>query len=163
MRKRLHLKGWSKQEIAHAEKIFAEAEKKKHPHMRKLENSLYWFTLIIGLIGTVLLSVVLIPVLMISNNTWSYVLTGFFGFLLGALIIIIVKDLHWLEPHHHLSLSLIIPIAALFNFFIVVNRVNIINNSIGISNFHNPLFIGIIYFVCFTIPYVAFLMVRKRK
>jgi hypothetical protein len=163
MKKRLHLKGWSKEEIAHAEKILEEAEKKKHPHMKKLENSLYWFTLIIGIIGTILLSLVLVPVLMISNNTWSYVLTGFFGFLLGALIVIIVKDLHWLEPHHHLSLSLIIPIAALFNFFIVVNRVNLMNYGVGISNFHNPLFIGIVYFVCFAIPYAVFLMIRKRK
>ena len=63
MRKKLHLKGWTKEEIRHAERIFKKAEKKKHPHVKKVENSLYWFTLIVGILGTILLSLVLIPIL----------------------------------------------------------------------------------------------------
>jgi len=162
MRKKLHLKGWSKHEIAHAEKILKEAESKKHPHVRHLENSLYWFTLIIGIIGTMLLSIVLIPVLVVSNDFWSYALTAVFGFLLGAIIIIIIKDLHWLEGHHHLLISLLIPIVAIFNFFIVVNRVNLFNYSIGINTTHNPILIGMIYFIFFLVPYMLFLIIRRR-
>jgi hypothetical protein len=162
MRKKLHLKGWSKQEILHAEKIMNEAEKKKHPHVRHLENSLYWFTLIIGIIGTVLLSIVLIPVLVASNDFWSYLLTGVFGFLLGAIIVIIIKDLHWLEQHHHLLISLLIPLVAIFNFFIVVSRVNVFNYSIGINTMHNPILIGTVYFIFFLVPYLLFLILRRR-
>jgi len=162
LKKKLHLNGWSTQELAQAQKILSQAERHKHPHVKKLESSMYWFTLITGIIGTVLLSLVLIPVLIISSNAWSYVLTGVFGFLLGAIIVIIIKDLHWLEPHHHLSISLAIPIVALFNFFIVVNRVNLLNYSIGLANYHNPIIIGIVYFVCFLLPYALFMALRGK-
>ncbi|MBN2052313.1 hypothetical protein JW756_02315 [Candidatus Woesearchaeota archaeon] len=163
LQKKLHLKGWSKQEIAHARKIMSQAERKKHPDVRKLEQSMYWFTLIIGVLGTILLSLVLMPILIINNNHWSYILTGVFGFILGSIIVIIIKDLHWLESHHHLSLSLAVPIVALFNFFIVVNRINLLNYSLGLARYHNPVLLGIDYFVCFLVPYIIFLALKRGK
>ena len=162
LEKKLHLKGWSAEEIAHAETIIKHAEANRHPHLQHLENSLYWFTLIIGILGTVMLSIVLIPILIINNNLWSYLLTGVFGFLIGALIIIIIKDMHWLKSHHHLFISLLIPIVAIFNFFIVVNRVNLFSNSLGLHTLHDPIAIGTVYFVCFLIPYVLFLLFKRR-
>lgn len=161
MEKELHVKGWTMEEIKRAKEIIKKAEKKKHPDIIKVEKSLYWFALIIGVIGTILLSLILIPILIINSNAWSYILTGMFGFLLGALIIIIIRDLHWLEHHHHLFLSLLIPIIAIFNFFIVVNRVNLFNYSIGLNNFHNPILIGMVYLVCFIIPYAVFLLLKR--
>lgn len=162
LKKKLHLKGWSKEEIAKADRILEEAEKKKHPHIKKIDNSLYWFTLITGILGTVILSIIMIPVLVASNNTWTYLITGIFGFLLGSLIIMILKDLHWLEHHHHLLISLLIPIVAVFNFFIVVSKVNAFNYSLGLRNLHNPVIVGVIYFICFLIPYFAFLAYKRR-
>jgi len=162
MKKRLHLKGWTKEEISRAERIMRRAEKNKHPHIKKLETCLYWFTLIIGILGTILVSLILIPVLIINNNAWSYILTGIFAFLLGALVIIIIKDLDWLEQHHHLLITLLIPIIAIFNFFIVVNRINLLNYSLGLNNFHNPILIGVTYFVCFIIPYMLFLVLKRK-
>jgi hypothetical protein len=162
-KKHLHVKGWSEEEIIKAERIFNDAEKKKHPHVRHLEKSLYWFTLATGIIGTVLFSFVLIPIFMISNNTWSFILTGMFGFLLGTVIIIIVKDLHWLEQHHHLFISLTTPIIAIFNFFIVVNRVNILVYTLGLKYIHDPIMLGITYFICFLIPYGAFMIYKRNQ
>jgi hypothetical protein len=161
LKKKLHLKGWSKEEINRAEEIMRKAEQNKHPHIKKVEGSLYWFTLCIGILGTVLLSLIIIPVLIANNAALSYVLTGVFGFLLGALIVMIIKDLHWLEHHHHLLLSLIIPFIAIFNFFIVVNRVNLFSSSIGLRTLHNPLLVGMVYMVCFIIPYAVFLILKR--
>ena len=161
LKEKLHLKGWSKEEINRAEDIIEKAEQNKHIHIRRVENSIYWFTLCIGIIGTMLLSLTLIPILIANNTALSYVLTGVFGFLLGALIVIIVKDLHWLEHHHHLLLSLAIPFIAIFNFFIVVNRVNLFSGSIGLRTLHNPLLVGMVYMVCFIIPYAAFLLFKR--
>ncbi|MBW2990275.1 hypothetical protein KY348_01070 [Candidatus Woesearchaeota archaeon] len=162
MRKKLHAKGWSKEEIDRAKKIIKKAEKNKHPHTVKLENSLYWFTLIIGILGTILFSLVLVPILVVNTTCWGYVLTGLFGFLLGALVIIIIKDLHWLEQHHHLLISLLIPVVAIFNFFIVVKRVNMITMGLGLNNYHNPILTGVIYLACFIIPYIIFLLLKRK-
>lgn len=161
MKKKLYLKGWSKEEIVRAEKIINKAEKNKHVNVKRVEKSLYWFVLIIGLLGTVMLSLILIPVLMVNMTYWGYVITGVFGFLLGALIVMIIKDLHWLEHHHHVFISLLIPTLAVFNFFIIVNKVNLLNFSIGLNNFNNPVFTSLIYLVCFLIPYAAFLLLKR--
>jgi len=161
LKKKLHLKGWSKEEINRAEDIIEKAEQNKHAHIKRVDNSIYWFTLSIGILGTILLSLVLIPVMIASNNAWSYIITGVFGFLLGAIIVIIIKDLHWLGHHHHLFLSLIIPIVAIFNFFVVINRVNVFSSSIGLRTLHNPLLVGMVYLVCFIIPYAAFLLLKR--
>ncbi|MFH0870285.1 MAG: hypothetical protein V1866_04485 [archaeon] len=163
MRKRLHLKGWSKQEIAHAERILKHAEKNKHPHVRALEKSLYWFTLIIGVLGTILLSFVLIPILIAANSSWSYVFAGFFGFTLGFLIITIIRHMHWLQHHHHLSISLFIPILGIFDFFIIVTTVNAFNQSLMIGNIHNPVIAGAVFFICFVLPYGAFMLLRRPR
>ena len=162
MKKKLHLKGWSKEEIEHAQKVLKKAEKKKHPDIKKVEESLYWFTLIVGLLGTILLSLILIPILIVNNNAWSYILTAIFGFLLGALIVIIIKDLHWLEHHHHVLITILIPVIAIFNFFIVVTRVNKLNNSLGLEAYHDPLVIGLIYLICFVVPYGVFLFYTRK-
>jgi len=162
MKKRLHLKGWSHEEIAEAESIIAKAETAKNPHLRRLENSMFWFILSIGVLGTMLFALVLVPILIVSNNAWSYFFTGFFGLVLGTIIAITVKDLHWFEQHHHIAVSMLVPVIALFNFFIVVKKVNEIAQGAGIANVHNPLAVGTVYFVSFVLPYIIILQMKNK-
>jgi hypothetical protein len=163
MRKRLHLKGWSKHELDHAEKVFKKAEESKHPHMRSLESSLFWFTLIIGILGTIALSILLIPVYVAGTGAWAYIITALFGLLLGSVIVMLTRKLHWLEHHHHLFMSLFIPFLAMFNFFIVVTRVNGFNLRMGLHNLQDPLLAGLSYFIGFIIPYAVFMYRRKVR
>jgi hypothetical protein len=163
MRQKLHMKGWSQKEIDRAESIFRKAETSKHPHMKALEGSLYWFTLIVGVLGTIILSAALIPILIASSNAWAYIMSGVFGFVLGALLIMIIMHMRWLESHHHLFISLFIPVVALFNFFIVVSRVNAFSQSLGLKSIHDPMAVGAIYLVCFLLPYIAFILIRKSR
>lgn len=163
MRKKLHLKGWSKGEIEHAEKVFKKAEENRHPHHRMLQGSLYWFALIAGLIGTVGLSFLMVPILVAANSLWAHIISCFFGLLLGGLIVVFVKQLHWLETHHHIFLSAIIPIAGLFNFALIVNQVNKLDLLLGISHLQSPGTIGLAYLVGFFIPYAAFMLLRRSR
>jgi hypothetical protein len=162
LRHDLHVKGWTKEEIKQAHGIIKKAGKRKHRKVKHLENVIYWSLLALGILGTVFLSLLLAPILIINNNAWSYIITGGLGFLLGALIIIIIRDMHWLEHHHHILISLLIPIIAILNFFMVVNRINMLNHALGIRTYHHPLLIGISYIGCFLIPYI-YLMLSRRK
>lgn len=161
MEKRLHLRGWSKKEINHANSIFAKAEHHKHRHVALLENSLFWFTLATGIVGNLILSLVLIPIFIAGNDFFTYLLTALFGFLLGTIVFGIVKHMRWLASHHHLFLALLIPLLGIFNFFFVVQRVNSFNLSIGLKNFHDPWIVGVVYFVSFALPY-GFLLLTRR-
>lgn len=163
MRKKLHLKGWSKHELDHAEKVFKKAEENRHPHHRLLQGSLYWFALIAGLIGTVALSFLMVPILVAANSTWAHIISGFFGLLLGFLIVVFVRQLRWLEDHHHLFLSVIIPVVGLFNFAIIVNQTNKLNLLLGIPHLQSPGTIGLAYLVGFLLPYAAFMLLRRSR
>jgi hypothetical protein len=163
MRKKLHLKGWSEKEIAHAERIFHQAEEKKHPHNRLLEKSLYWFALIAGLIGTGILSFLIAPILVSANETQAHIMSGFFGLFLGFLVIIFVKQLHWMEKNHHLFISIIIPFVGLINFSLMAIKVNEFNRIATIHNYHNPLTIAFLFFAGFLIPYLCFLIIKRSK
>jgi hypothetical protein len=163
MRKKLHLKGWSKQEIDHAEKVFKKAEENKHPHHRLLDKSMYWFALIAGLLGTVILSFIMVPILVAASSTWAHIISGFFGLLLGGLIVVFVKQLHWLENHHHIFLSVIIPVVGLFNFALIVNQVNKLNMLLGIPHLQSPGTIGLSYLAGFLVPYASFMLLRRSR
>ncbi len=86
MRTRLEKKGWHPKHIDEAHSILELSEVSKHPEVKKIEVSMFWFTLIISVLGTTLLSVAIIPILVVANDTWSYIFVGTFGFLLGFLI-----------------------------------------------------------------------------
>lgn len=161
MKKILRLKGWSEEDIRKASAIISQAEKGKHPHVRTLENSIYWFLLCIGILGTMIFALVLIPILLVGSNACAYFFTGFFGLILGTVIAVTVKDLHWFEQHHHLALSLLVPILAIFDFFIIVKKANELALSTGINNTHNPLIVGAVYFVCFVTPYIIILHIKN--
>ncbi|MBN2459649.1 hypothetical protein JXB28_05165 [Candidatus Woesearchaeota archaeon] len=162
MKNRLHLKGWSNEEIANAERALAKAEAAKDPHLRRLESSMFWFILSIGILGTMLFALVLIPILLVSNNAWAYLFTAFFGLVLGTIIAVTVKDLHWFEQHHHVSVSMLVPIVALFNFFIIVKKANEMSIESGIGSLHNPLAVGTVYLVSFVIPYIIILQLKNK-
>jgi len=160
MNEKLYLKGHSKRQIARAERILRTAERRKHPHIRHVETSMFWFTLATGVLGSAILSFAIIPILVAGTPGQGALVTFIFGVLLGLLISYIAGNMHWLESHHHLSITFAIPIVALFNFFIVGLVVNRFNSMIGFPSHHNPVLLGVLYFLGFLTPFVVGLFYR---
>ena len=155
MKKRMRLKGRSEAEIEKVERIIKRAERRKHPHTRYIEQSMFWFTLATGVLGTALLSFAIIPVLVAGTPGQGLMVAFFFGLLLGIMIRYISSNMHWLEGHHHVSITFTIPIVALFNFFIVAVTVNNFNQFAGLPSQHNPVLVGMTYFIAFLIPFAS--------
>ncbi len=82
---------------------------------------------------------------------------------MGGLIVVFVKQLRWLEDHHHLFISVIIPVVGLFNFAIIVNQVNNLEVLLGIPNLQSPGTIGLAYFIGFLLPYAAFMLLKRSR
>ncbi|MBN2142961.1 hypothetical protein JW711_06560 [Candidatus Woesearchaeota archaeon] len=160
--KRLHAKGWSMDEIAQVDIALNRAERKKHPHVRHVETGMFWFTLCTGVLGSLILSFALIPILVAASNMWTYGITFLFGLLLGILIIYIVKRMHWLSSHQ-VSVSFIVPLVAVFNFFIIIFHVNGLSELSGFTARQDPVLIGTLYFIGFLLPYAFFLAFRRWK
>lgn len=160
MKEKLYLKGHSQRRIAIAEQILKKAEKRKHPRIRHVENSMFWFTLATGILGSALLSFAIIPVLVAGTIGQGMLVAFVFGLLLGMMIRFMTGNMNWLEDHHHLSITFVIPLIALFNFFIIGVVVNQFNRAYGMQSQHNPVFLGVMYFLGFLVPFAVLAFVK---
>ena len=163
MRKRLYKKGWSEQEIKKAEETISKAEKSKHPHVKLLDKSLYWIGLIIAIMSSVLFAIMIIPLLIIINNSWIYFIVILFGLTAGTLATLTIKDLHWLESHHRLLASMIVPLTGLFAMILSISRTNQLMQTASIQLHHNPVFISVLFMVSITIPYINTNISMRKK
>jgi hypothetical protein len=160
---RLQAKGWSEEEIQHAQGVLLEAEAKKHPRLIFLEKAMYWILLLVVLIGSIIGMWMLLPFLAILN-TWGAVLLIFIiGVVFGSISSILIKDVENLEIHHHLWISLIIPISAIITSIIITRQAQHISEAINISTQHNPLILGIVYSIGSLIPFSILLWYQRSE
>lgn len=159
----LREKGWSEEEIAHAQKIVGKAQDNKHPTHKHLEKAMYWFLFIIiigiGIGGAFLIE----PFLLYLKPAGAYILIGIIGLVFGTFAGIIVKDIEDLERHHHLAVSIIIPLVAITSSIIMSRQVRAAAEEIGrIVDIH-PIVLAIISSICILIPYGIFIWLEEKK
>lgn len=156
-------KGWSEEEIAHAQKIIGKAHENKHPTHKNLEKAMYWFLFIIiigiGIGGAFLIE----PFLLYLKPTGAYILIGIVGLVFGTFAGIIVKDIEELEKHHHLAVSIIIPIVAIISSIIISKQVRAAAQEIGRTVEVHPIMLAIISSICILIPYAIFIWLEEKK
>ena len=57
IKKYLSEKGWKKSDINKTLRIIEHAKKNKHPQIKVLDKLVYWFSLLIAILGNLLISV----------------------------------------------------------------------------------------------------------
>ena len=70
LKRRLHDKDWKKSDINKTVKILDKA--KKHPKIKILDKSVYWFSLLLAIIINFIISLSLIPILLALKNFQLY-------------------------------------------------------------------------------------------
>ena len=152
-------KGWKKSDINKTLKIIERAKKNKHPQIKVLDKFVYWFSLLIAIIGNLFITISLIPVLIVLKGPQLYLVIITLGFAFGLLFELLIRSIDNLETSHHLFLGIIIPIIAVINFIIVLNNMK---ELIGIQNFQDPIIIGSIYAIAFISPYIFYQLFLKK-
>ena len=161
--KSLRSKGWSEEEIVHARKIVDKAHENKHPTHKYLEQAMYWFLFII-IIGIAIGGAFLIePFLLWLKPAGAYLVISIIGLVFGTFAGIVVKDIEELERHHHLAVSIIIPVTAVISSIIISKQVKVAAEEIGRSVQIYPLALAMIFSVCILIPYGIFILVGEKK
>lgn len=162
LKKRLEEKGWSKQDINKTIKIVEEAKEKKHPAIKLLDRSVYWIALILAIIGNFIISVALIPFLMALKSIQLFSVIVVLGFSFGLLFELLIRSIEHLEAKHHIFLSILIPVVAIINVFIITLVSNNIEKIFKIDNPQNPYIVGIVYAIAFILPFVFYKLVMKK-
>ncbi|MCH8003221.1 MAG: hypothetical protein IH934_01205 [Nanoarchaeota archaeon] len=159
IKKYLVEKGWSKKDINKTIRIIEKAKKNKHPKIKVLDKFVYWFSLLITMIGNLIISISLIPVLITLKGQQLYLVIITLGFAFGLLFELLIRSIENLEIKHHLFLGIIIPIIAVINFIIISNNMK---KLIGIESPQNPIIIGAVYSIAFILPYIFYQIFLKK-
>ena len=147
----LREKGWSDQDLRHAETVLERGEKKDIFFSRIV----FWSALFVIIVGNLITSLLLIPFLVVFNPLMLYILTILLGVTIGFLYNFLITDVEHLEWRHHLLAGVIIPLIAIINMVLVVT---ISNKLISQSNIktatHDPFITALIFVIAFLLPYV---------
>lgn len=158
---KLKAKGWSDYEIHHALEILTQAEQEKHPRIKRLDENLFWFFIVIAILGNLAFSIALIPFLISFQTVFTYIITAFTGFVFGTLCTTLFRSIERIERRHHILYSVIIIIAGKVNFVLMTLQSNAMVEAWSLGNLHNPYILGICYLIFFFLPYI--LLFRKRE
>ena len=153
-------KGWTKKDVNRTIKIIESAKKNKHPQIKILDKFVYWFSLLIAIIGNLIISISLIPVLIALKGLQLYLVIITLGLAFGLLFELLIRNIEHLETKHHILLGIMIPVIAVINFIIISNNMK---KLIGIENPQNPIIVGSVYAITFILPYIVYQVFLKDR
>lgn len=160
---KLRAKGWSEEEISHAKGILNKAEENKRPRTKALEEMVEWSVLIIIVLASIAGAWLIEPLLLVLNQVGALIAIGILGLFFGLFASVIIKQIEDIETHHHLIISLTIPILAIVTSVIITKKVQIVIEAAHLGFNHNPYWLGIVYTICTLIPYGIFVYLQRRE
>lgn len=157
LKERLKKKGWEDREIARAISVMDKARKERKGPIRILDAVVYWFVLLVAIVGNFLISVVLVPFLIAITSAQLYSIIIILGLSFGILFNLIIRDIDSLTQRHYIIAGLFIPVLALINVYIITALSNELIEFTQVQNSpHNPVLVSLVYTVFFIAPYVFY-------
>ena len=157
---KLRAKGWSKADINKAANIINKAEKPKK--IQLLDEVIYWFILVIAIIGNIVISIALVPFLIALKSSFLYLVIILMAITFGFLFDSLIRDIESLEQKHVIIAGLFIPVLALINVFYITHFANYVSQTLNLDNTHNPFLVSIVYVAGFIAPYLIYRIVNKE-
>ena len=163
MKESIAKKAWPVSEKKRTLDILERAPEKKTKRLIFLDEFVYWVLLFIGILGNFIISVVLVPFLLILSGFYLYAALFLIGLAFGALINVILVEIHKIEVKKHIIPGLLIAAIALINIYIMARLANTLEVKLQLlTPAHNPIYVSAVYVVAFLIPHLIS-AVRSRK
>lgn len=161
---RLKNKGWTKEELSHAKNVLKGASAKKTKYHKFFEESLYWFILLLVVVGILGGAFALqLILLIVKSQLLTILLLSIFGVLFGSISAMLIKDLEGLEPKHHFILSLVVVTMAFGSFFLMATTFMNVSDYVDFVSTHSTFLISSVFTIAFLIPYFIIHIVRKKN
>ncbi len=138
------------------DRVFA----KNYKEVRIFDKVLYWILLILAIIGNLIVTIVLVPLLVVLSSAGLLLVLAIVATTFGLLFASLLKDIEALNPQSYVIGEIFLPIQALINAYFITLLSNSVSKTINLDNWHNPLIIGIVYTCAFVAPYIFFKIQR---
>ena len=144
-------KGWSEEEIHHAEKTLERADL-QDVHFSKI---VFWSALLVIIFANIIISLIFIPFLVAFKSTILFAVIILMGGLIGFLYNFLITDIGHLEKKHHILAGILVPIIALVNMIVMVTIANNFILEIKANNPpHDPLIVSLVFLGAFILPFI---------
>ena|SRR3989344_5145138 len=152
---KLREKGWDDTQIRKAQYLL-----KKNPNAKKAatwNHVVYWFALILAIIGNFIVNLALIPVFVGTDTLVVFLTLVLVGGSFGILFTIILHDLEMIDPKQHIIAGIFLPVLAGIVSFVTVR----LSNELALATradllvTQNVIFVPIVYVLAFTLPYMV--------
>lgn len=158
----LRKKGWTEEEIQKSKEVLDDPEG-VHFFSSSLSKVVYWSGLVVGVVGNLVISTIMIPFFAFLDARLVYLILCIVGFIFGSLFSILLYDLRYLDAKHHVIASIFIPFMALLNVYVMFTLINYLHTVIFDPSFatslnlqsHNPLVMSVLYVGFFLLPIVV--------
>ncbi|MEM3690342.1 MAG: hypothetical protein QXZ40_01265 [Candidatus Micrarchaeia archaeon] len=142
---KLRRKGWSNRDIVETIKIMEEADAER----KKKSGWLYWVALVLMIVGMLVVSIVLIPLILTLNMLAVYSIMVVVAYSFGTMFSVVLSDLESIEGKKIIT-PIFIPAIGVVNMYYVIKATEVLAAGKQIPN---PLVISIVYALLFTAPY----------
>lgn len=139
--------------------------KSMHEYTRYVSTAsaeiLYWMTVLIIIIATLILSIILIPLILVLDPLPLYSLVLLLGVTFGSVFALLIRDIRGLKIHHHILALLFLPSLSVINLLIVVTLATKAASVLAIPLAVDPIIIAVVYCCALLLPY--FLTKKRAK
>lgn len=149
----MRARGWSEEEIAHAEALIKKAEAEQHPEAARWEQIIYWFLLLLTICGVLATSFILVPIILFMDTILISIVLALLGLCFGAFFSLLIKDLEGRHPHHAVSAALLGAIAVTA-ITVLVSVMNRFVHDLPFAQEHNPWPLAIVYAIALLAPFM---------
>jgi len=159
---KLKSKGWSNKDIVETIRILNSPPDSRKQQMVKLDSAVYWFALILMIIGSIVLSIIMIPSLLALNAFALYFIIIIVAYAFGTMFSILIGEIETMQGRRIIA-QLFIPALALVNMYYITRVTNIFATAMNIKNPHNPIIMSGIYAFFFIAPYFINEIAKKIR
>ena len=161
---RLLSKGWTASEVARVTRAAAIAEKTKSKWMLVLDEFLYWGVLLIGVLGNLIFSILIVPILLALDGFSLYSSLVLLGLAFGALMVVVLKEAEKAIYKQHIIAGLFLPALALINVYVMSTLANRFAINVGLAfATHSPVWVSVAYVMGFVTPYVYNILRQSKR
>lgn len=121
---------------------------------------LYWMTLLVIIISTLILSIILIPLILVLEPIPLYALVLLLGITFGSVFALLIRDIKGLKMHHHILALLFLPSLSIINLLVVVTLATKAAAMLTIPLAVDPIIIAVVYCCALLLPY---LLTKNKK
>lgn len=130
------------------------AKTKKTPKLLFLDELVYFVLLFLGIIGNFIISVVLVPFMLVLSGIYLYITLFIIGLAFGALINVMLIEIHKIEQRVHIMPGVLMAALALINVYIMARLANLLMIKLHLyTPQHSPIILSTSYVLAFLIPH----------